>query len=177
MNDRYNELLEQISEANVRKLRTALRETMRFVDSLDHEANSYDGTGQELMSSISKILRACQDINPSIQSLADDFRSCWESYSFAEQATLGEAFGINRPRNWDHQAARFRIQKSLDIFVKVQEHRNNGLTVNRACRAVAKEYPRGAGTIKGIYYEYKQLAERMNLPLSRIRQKKKFVLT
>ncbi len=46
MNDRYNELLEQISEANVRKLRTALRETMRFVDSLDHEANSYDGTGR-----------------------------------------------------------------------------------------------------------------------------------
>ena len=127
--------------------------------------------------SISKILRACQDINPSIQSLADDFRSCWESYSFAEQATLGEAFGINRPRNWDHQAARFRIQKSLDIFVKVQEHRNNGLTVDHACRAVAKEYPRGAGTIKDIYYKYKRLVERMNLPLSRIRQKKKFVLT
>ena len=161
MNNKYDELLEYFSDENIGELRAALREIERFVALLGFEAGSYGGTGRELMSSIYSILRACQSLNPSIQLLSDDFRSSWESYVYAERVSLDEAFGISRPKNFDHQATKFKIQKSLEVYTMVQSLRDSGVKVNDACRTVANEYPRGESTIKAMYYDHKKLIDGM----------------
>ena len=177
MNNKYDELLEHYSDENIGELRAALGEIRRFAELLGHEAGSYGGTGRELMSSIYSILHACQSLNPSIQLLSDDFRRSWESYLYAEKVSLGEAFGITRPKNFDHQATKFKIQKSLEVYKKVQSLIDSGLKVNDAFRAVANEYPRGESTIKAMYYDHKKLTDGMRSYYDHERGIEKFFLT
>ena len=134
----------------------ALKTLAAVYRAISEVADNYRGTGPDLMHSVARILYGCSIIDPSIKEICADFEKAWRQYQFAEAYSLDDAFGIHRPNNWDQEAERFRIQNSAKIYEKVKSHVDEGSSVIDACDFVAKDFPRGPGTIKKMYYETKR---------------------
>lgn len=69
---------------------------------------------------------------------AQAIQQAMDRYQFAEVRELGEAFGITRPKNWNHVAAREWHRKALPVFYWIEARIGEGATVPDVFAEAAK---------------------------------------
>ena len=154
----YDDLYKRFADDSD-EVRDALRNLAAVYRGLSQVAEDYRDDYSDLMWSVDRILHICSWIAPSIENISVDFDTAWRKFTVAEAHSLGDAFDIHRPDNWEQEAEKFRRQNAVNIYEKVKSKVDAGLTIAAACRDVAVDLPRGHGTIRNIYEKMKKRME------------------
>ena len=127
-----------------------------IVDALQYiaqEGSEYSEDSSDPIDRVNMVLGELREIIPEINGLADAINNAWWAYEFAISATMDEALGYSRPKNWRQDAEKFRLMNIGAIHMEVDRINEQGLSIEDAFAAVGKKYSKSGGLIKKLYYD------------------------
>jgi len=131
----------------------ALRTVISNLQEIAQEGNEFIKDSSDPINSVNVVLDILREVIPELDALADAVNNGWWSYVLARTATMDEAFGYSRPKNWRQASEKFRINNISEIRQEVERLNEQGMSIEDAFAEVGEKYSKSSGLIKKLYYD------------------------
>lgn len=150
----YSDMASQFEPDN--EVHKTLTQVQKISDDITASSERYDDTGLELLLQVSGLLVSFSDINPDLGQITIDFRNAVGAYSSDDAETLGDAFDVHRPDNWNQPTVKRERNEIQTLVRRVDKLNADEMNINKAFFIAGQELsnPRGWSTARRLYYEH-----------------------